>query len=75
MKNFKSQIALILEVENVELHDELESFECWDSLTILSIIALAEETYQVELSVNDVKKALTIGGLQELIECKSKVKI
>ena len=70
MENFKLKITELLEVENVELNDELESFECWDSLTILSIIAMADETYKVELLADDVKNSLTIGGLQELIKSR-----
>ena len=70
MDNFKSQIALILEVESVDLNDELESFECWDSLTILSILALAAETYKVELTADDVKESKTIEGLWDLIKSR-----
>ena len=70
MENFKSQVALILEVESIDLNDELESFECWDSLTILSILALASETYRVELTVDDIKKSKTVGGLYDLIKSK-----
>jgi len=70
MDDFKLKITELLEVENVELDDKLESFECWDSLTILSIIAMTDETYKVELSGDDVKNSLTIGGLQELIKSR-----
>jgi acyl carrier protein len=70
MENFKSKIALLLEVEEVQLSDDFESFECWDSLTILSIIAMVDETYKVALSADDVKKSVTIGGLLELIRAR-----
>ncbi len=70
MENFKSQIALILEVESVDLNDELESFEFWDSLTVLSIIALASEAYKVEITADDVKKSKTIVGLWDLIKSR-----
>ena len=50
MDDFESSMAEILEVDHVELTDELESFDTWDSLTILSIIALCEEKYKVALS-------------------------
>ena len=70
MDNFNSQIALILEVESVDLNDELKSFEFWDSLSILSIIALASETYKVEITADDVNNAKTIGGLWDLIKSR-----
>lgn len=68
MENFNINIAEILEVDNVEMNDELSSFECWDSLTILSIIALAGENYNVTLSAADVNNAKTVGGLKDLIK-------
>lgn len=70
MENFKAEMAELLEVDNVELTDELSSFECWDSLTILSIIALAGEKYNVTLSAAEINKSQTVGGLKELIKLK-----
>ena len=70
MENFKPKIAELLEVEKVELDDELESFDSWDSLTILSIIAMADENYKVTLSEDDVRNSLTVGELQELIKSR-----
>lgn len=70
MNNFKTEIAELLEVDNVELNEELSSFECWDSLTILSIIAFAGENYNVTLSAAEISKSNTVGGLEELIKSK-----
>ncbi len=72
MENFNEVIAEILEVDNVEINQELESFECWDSLTILSIIAFADENYNVTLSVAEVNSSKTVGGLRELMTGKMK---
>ena len=68
MKDFNEKIAEILEVNTVELTDEFTAFECWDSLTILSIIAFVDENYNVTLSNFDVDNAKTVGGLIELIK-------
>ena len=67
MDNFESSISEILEVENVTLSDELESFDAWDSLTILSIIALCDDEYKVSLSADEITRSKTIKGLKELI--------
>ncbi len=72
MEKFNANIAEILEVDKVEMDDELSSFECWDSLTILSIIALSGENYNVTLSAAEVNNAKTVGGLKELIKSKMK---
>jgi acyl carrier protein len=70
MDNFKTEIAELLEVDNVELNEVLESFDCWDSLTILSIIAMAGENYNVTLSAAEINKSRTVGELEELIKSK-----
>jgi acyl carrier protein len=67
MKDFQIIMADILEVDAVELSQELASFACWDSLTVLSLIAYASESFGVELTNTDVIDSLTVGGLKELI--------
>ncbi len=70
MENFIESISEILEEESVELGDEFESFEAWDSLTVLSIIAICDSEYGVALSADEIENSGTILGLRELIESK-----
>ena len=70
MEDFISLIAEILEEESVELSDELDSFEAWDSLTVLSIIAFCDSEYNAPLSAEEIDNSGTILGLRELIESK-----
>ncbi len=70
MENYLEQITELLEEDNVNITDELSSFEAWDSLTILSIIAMAGDNYNVVITAKDVNEAKTIGGLYELIMSK-----
>lgn len=70
MKNFISEISEILEEETVDFSDELDSFEAWDSLTILSIIAYCDSEYSVPLSAEEIEASQTIKGLKILIESK-----
>lgn len=72
MEKYSEQIAELLEEDSVNLTDELASFEAWDSLTILSIIAFVDENYKVTISAKEIADAKTVGGLKELIESKSK---
>jgi acyl carrier protein len=67
MDNFLIQIAEIMEVENVNPSDELTSFEAWDSLTTLSIIALSDDEYNISLTNVEIRNAKTIEGLYQLI--------
>ena len=70
MENFELTIAEILEVDSVNLEDSLSSFDAWDSLTILSIIAYCDEEYRVVLSADEINNSETINGLKELIREK-----
>jgi acyl carrier protein len=44
----------------------------WSSMTTLSIIAMADEEYGVELEAADLKAAQTINDLFEIIKAKQK---
>ena len=70
MENFESSIAEILEVDSVEPNDELDSFDAWDSLAVLSIIALCDSQYTVELTSDEIEHSETVNGLKELIKSK-----
>ncbi|MDB9720792.1 acyl carrier protein [Winogradskyella sp.] len=70
MKKFKTKMAEVLEVEILEINAELNSFDSWDSLTILSIIALISEEYDVELNQKQIENSKTLKGLQDLIKSK-----
>ena len=70
METFLNQMAELLEVDSVNANDEIISFEAWDSLTSLSIIALSDEEYGVTISAQDILNAKTIQGLHQFIESK-----
>jgi len=70
MENILTDLAEIMEVEKVAESDKLTEFDCWDSLTALSIIAFADENYKVTLSNKELLEVETIGGLIELIKTK-----
>jgi acyl carrier protein len=70
MEIFLNQMAELLEVESVNLQDEITSFDAWDSLTSLSIIALADDVYSVSISAQDILNAKTIESLYQFIQSK-----
>jgi len=70
MEKYLEQIAEILEEDAVNLTDELKSFEAWDSLTVLSIIALADAEYKVTIDADEINMAKTVAGLKNLIDSK-----
>jgi acyl carrier protein len=56
MDELLKKIAEILEVKNVHLDDMLHEFDTWDSLTALSIIALADSDYNKKLTNESLKE-------------------
>ncbi len=63
-------MAELLEVDSVSAQDEITSFEAWDSLTSLSIIAMTDDEYSVTISAQDILNAKTIEGLYQLIQSR-----
>jgi acyl carrier protein len=70
MDEFLEQMADIFEVDAIQLDDRLTDFDAWDSLTQLTIIALADENYGITISAKELKESETIGGIKKLIERK-----
>lgn len=71
MDAFLVKLAEILEVDKVELNDVLKDFDEWDSLTSLSIIATIDADFSVNISVEELLSASTVGDLVSLIQTKS----
>jgi len=65
---FYSSMAEILEVERVKDEDVLSRFDAWDSLTKLSIIALAGSEYRTVLRARDLDAMETVGALKTHLE-------
>ena len=72
MEKFETSICEILEVDHVEMHNALTSYEAWDSLAVLGIISFVLNEYKVELSADEIVDSGTINGLKELILSKIK---
>jgi len=58
-----AKLAEILEVDQVQSGDVLSSFDTWDSLTRLSILAMLDSSYGVNLAAGDFKTLNTIADL------------
>lgn len=71
--NIKEKLLLLetmLDVKEGTLSEELElnDTENWDSLAIISFIALVNEKFGKSVSASSVKSAKTIGDLLKLTE-------
>jgi acyl carrier protein len=70
MTEFLKKIAGILEVENVSETDELRGFLQWDSLSVLSVIAMLDASYGVNLRAADFGGVKTAGDLWNLVQAR-----
>ena len=57
MNEYLEKIAKILEVDSVSDADDLKTFPQWDSLTVLSVIAMLDADYGVNLRAADLQEA------------------
>ena len=69
-EQFLIDLAEILEENVVNENDVLAEFEAWDSLSILSIIAYAQEHYKKQLKNKEIRDLETVAELITLIEDK-----
>lgn len=54
MEKFYANLAELLEVDAVDPDIQLDSYVNWDSLTILSLIAMLDAEYGVNMTVKDI---------------------
>ena len=69
MEHFLKMAADLLETDQ-ELSPDMEyrSFENWDSLTVISFLAMVDVEYNKKLRVDDVKETRTFRELYDVIQ-------
>jgi acyl carrier protein len=68
MTEFLKKIAGILEVDDVKESDKLKAFPQWDSLSVLSVIAMLDANYGINLHAADLGTVETAGDLWNLVQ-------
>ena len=68
MSDFNTHLADILDVEEVKEGDILADFPSWDSLSILSVIALLDSKYGVNVDSSALKSIKFVGELWRLAQ-------
>lgn len=68
MNTFEDKLAQILEVESIRPTDSLKDYPSWDSLAILTTIAMAESEFGVVLSGPELAGAKTVGDVWNIID-------
>jgi acyl carrier protein len=67
MEQFYEKLKDILEVDSIALDDRIDSFDAWDSLSILSIIALLDSDFGIRITADELDKFETIKDIVEYI--------
>lgn len=70
MDRFYERLAEVLEEDTVGPDDVLANFEQWDSLTALSVVAMIDEHYSVNVSAEDLASTRTAGALEALVAAR-----
>ena len=68
MADFRSGLAEILEVDAGELEDGFELGELWDSLAVVSTLALIDEVHDLSVSAEDLAECRTVGDINKLVD-------
>lgn len=68
MEHIYAQLAEILELEQLNADVVLAECEYWDSLTVLSIIAMLGASYGVHLTATEVRAMTSAGDLVAAVQ-------
>lgn len=69
VENFAAQFDEA-DPETIKIETRFRDIEGWSSLTALSIIAMADEEYNIKLKGDDIRKAVTVEDLFNIIKSK-----
>jgi acyl carrier protein len=69
---FYQRLAEILDIEEVQPENVLKDFDGWDSLAILSVLAMADAKYGVSIKAAEIRSVVTAQDLANLVEAKLK---
>ena len=59
MIDFYAKLADILEIDDIQDSDILRDFEYWDSLTVLSILAMLDSELSINMSSEELDECIT----------------
>ncbi len=69
---FYQRLAEILDLEEVKPENVLKEMDGWDSLAVLSVLALADSKYSASIKADEIRSVVTAADLANLVESKQK---
>jgi acyl carrier protein len=70
MENLIRQMIEIFEVDSVDPEDVLRSYELWDSLSVITLIAALDTDYGITIDADDLSEIVTAADLFAFVEAK-----
>ncbi len=68
MEHLKNQMVEIFEIDDVQSDDVLREYELWDSLSVISLLAVLDEHYGINIEADDLAEIETAGELMSFVE-------
>lgn len=68
MSEFYEGLAEILEVDEAEVNSDLALGDSWDSLAIVSTIALIDDVHDIQVRPEKLADCKTVGDIEQLVE-------
>jgi acyl carrier protein len=74
LEEFSMQFADAIELphDDVNKETEFKHLDIWDSLCVLTIIAMVDTNYNINVSGNDLEHVKTVADLFELVLSRTK---
>ncbi len=70
MEKLIQQMIEIFEVDQVNPDDVLRSYDLWDSLSVISLVAAVDEDYGVTMDADDLADIVTAADLFAFVEAR-----
>ncbi len=68
MEILTEQILEIFEVDSISQDDVLRDLELWDSLSVISLLAVLDETYGINIEATELVDVITVADLFSFVE-------
>jgi len=68
VSEFYEGLAEILEVDEAEVNSDLPLGDSWDSLAIVSTIALIDDVHDIQVRPEKLADCKTVGDIEKLVE-------
>ena len=68
METLTEQMLEIFEVDSINPDGVLRDLELWDSLSVISLLAVLDETYGINIEATELVDVITVADLFSFVE-------